>query len=543
MWWALLLICSLLIGWGIWYRLQYDRRPEVDAKIISGFDWCRTDTASMNTLIVGGKGSGKSWGVGTDLMLKRYLAHEPQLLQETTGGTCDAFLWKLNRLAKGMSFAERQRLFARVRYYDMSGLSGAIPSCPLYYRLHPDESLYDIAMRPIDIWLRSDPSLADAPIQGANALITVGGNCGLIAAALGLSIFETLTLLDAPEEFEDEGLFNEAIARDEETRGAVEWFRNTYMAPQNKGGWGPADKQRNTSAFRNKLEQLIKNSTLRCKYSQLEPLDLDEVEQQGLTVIRDHRQVAGDQQRRFSLLYEVSLIKSWARYRERGDKIMHIYLEELTEYTGMDTQASSELFAADINYLLSVEARNKKLGFVCLLQSLSQVSPAMQKSLLVGCGNLVIGKQDMESALILAKELFPFQGGHIKRWEPVYFRGEQGPEVIDLRPVEFGLSEWQATAANSFAQLPGWCFWGRPVLSEGSVATSLLPMRITRDVGHWPDAQTLKAMRQLMALGRSKVAVLAGLQIRLAQIEISSLSNQPEFDRVCEDAQPGYLPT
>ena len=104
---------------------------------------------------------------------------------------------------------------------------------PLYYRMAEHDSLSSIGRRPIDMFIKSDPSLANAPILGLNQLETVGTYTGMVCAALGLQITEIPNMLRSPRDWL--GPISQAVEEKPELAPALDYFAS--LARIKKSGY------------------------------------------------------------------------------------------------------------------------------------------------------------------------------------------------------------------------------------------------------------------------------------------------------------------
>ena len=148
---------------------------------------------NMGIHIPGEIGAGKSRMMGRLIAYTDFLTGHPLLMIDPRGSMIDNFLDRLMYLPKEEQLAIRDRLL----YVDMSGTSGYVAQFPLLYRL-PGNTLYDVAMRFLEVCRRLDPEMERAPSTGWAPFKMIGSNIGMVLHALGKTIADAPSLLDKP---------------------------------------------------------------------------------------------------------------------------------------------------------------------------------------------------------------------------------------------------------------------------------------------------------------------------------------------------------
>ena len=520
---AVLLVVGMLAG--KWRDAQKPPEPWY----VPGFDWLKDSTRSLATLVLGGKGSGKSFAVGRDLGWRTFQAGIAQILIDPTGALADNFLQKLLETTEHLPPDQKEAVWRRVWYVDMAASDGYVTSWPFYFRLG-SESLYAGAQRFIDTIVRLYPSLASAPVEGETALRTVASHVGMILTALGWQISEAESLLQDPKKWDKEGWLDEAVRRGPELQKSVTWVKKTYIK------LGPELQMRRTSSFRSKIEMYSLDPVQRAIYGGSEGVDFETLREQGITLIVDFRHVLTEERLRFGMMWVFQWFMAQIRHRGLRQKPIHLCIDELSRMTNQDGQNGNSEFSKDIDTLLSVEARNRNVFCTLMLQGLWQVDERLQASLL-SSGNLMVGYQsDLESARTLASKMFPYTGQSlVKRWEKIYSQTPNGPVLTNQRPVEYSLTEANYLAANAFTQLRGWHFLVRPAVAEGTVNGPVLPM-VVKEVGQWADKERIAALRRELVrqTGRPLEEVLAEIDQRMqpkpGEASATLSTNEPDGD-------------
>lgn len=546
--WVWLVLLILATGGLCWLVGRLERgRPATNQQpgAVSGFDWLKEKTRSLGLHICAGKGSGKSFVVGKDLCFRTFLSGVGQLIIEPTGALCDYFLDQLIRFAAQLPPAEQAALFRRVRYIDMAGKDGYITCWPLYYRVGK-ESLYEIAQRLVETILRTDVGLYGAPMEGANAVRSMA-MIGMILIALGLQISEAESLLSHPKQWKQKGLFDEAIRRCPEVAPAVKWLCETYMT------WSGEFKTRRTAAFRNKIDLYTLDPIQRAIYGGSSGLDFKELEQ-GVTWLVDFRHVENKERRRWGMMWVLQWFLGHVLSRPLRGQPIHLCIDEVGELSTLDIQAAGgeDLFGADLDNLINRQARNHNIYCTFIHQEMFQMSLNVQKALMT-CGNQMIGYQsDLEGTLGLVKYLIPYTGKPlIKRWDPIFAGSPDGPVEVAKRPVEYTPQEAQLAAAHIFTRLPGWHFWVRGAVKEGTITGKLQRMQVIRQVGQWVQQEKVAALRKQLSCqgGQSVASVLQEIEQRQKRLQVMGTDTQPAkpgtkpSSPVKPDAQSDTMPT
>ncbi|MFC1975685.1 hypothetical protein ACFLXQ_04755, partial [Chloroflexota bacterium] len=194
-----------------------------------------------------------------------------------------------------------------------------------------------------------------------------------------------------------------------------------------------------------------------------------------------------------------------------------LVVDELSQMTLYDARSGTDMFSSDLDELINVIARNYSVWCTLVHQELFQFSDKMVKTLMA-CGHQVFGvTADVEAALTVVKELFPYDPTQVKRYEPIY--SGNPPTIIDYRPVPYTLTEWYQMATQTLKQLKTFQFLVRPAAGEGNITGKPQVMKIERDVGIWVDQERVARMRQMLAErdGRAIGDILTEIENRQSQ--------------------------
>jgi hypothetical protein len=519
-----------------------------------GFEWLRTDTLTRSLNLSGASGSGKSLGVGKDLLPRLFLLKEKVggPILDPTGSLSDYFFDWLLQYTDGMPVSEWEKYWRRVRYVDMACRDGYVAAWPFYYRWDEQQGLYQTASKFPEIIKRIDPHLMSSSIEGFNALKKIGINAGMILAALDFQITEAEDLLRNSKTPRWKQLFAEAVERCSEAEPAVDFFKEKYNQMK-------ADVQeRRTGSFMNKID-FLKDPVQRALYGASQRgIDWPETEDQGIFDFIDYRHVPSGL-RMWALM---GVFQDWLDYiKWRGPgrhKPCLLVIDELTQMTMHDSQAGL-VFADDLSELINVISRGYSVWGVYMYQGLWQMGQNQKmKDTLLACANHALGVcTDIHSALALAEEFYPYQACEYKWTEPV-FAGSP-PTEIHRRKVPFSVPEWYHHMSQHFTRLGRFRFLVRPARAEGDITGMLQPMSLEHLVGRWVNQERVAHVRQLLAArdGVPISEILAEIEQRQAAIQNGqtlSGENQPIQKRMKsprqsakladndQSSEPDYLP-
>lgn len=452
--------------------------------------------------IEGGSGSGKSTSEAL-IALRDFCWGVPQVVFDPNGATVDYFLGNLALLVARLagtgqlSPEDQKRLWRRVRYVDMSGESGFVVPFPLYYRLG-NESLKDIAWRYLEVILRVNPELKEAPIMGWNAIAKLGSRLGMVLAALGYQITEADSLLNHPEDWQ--GHLQELATQtdDRGVRQAAEFFLREY--PE----WKRQDRDRAKTALETKLDMFTLDETMQAMFGANQPgINWHEVIEKGQTVLLDFRHEQNSEHRRFKMLWAFRYFLDFIKHRGRGrHRPVGLIIDELTSLYNFDAQAGADIFASDLDELINQIARDFRVWLTLAHQEQFQIDEKCHKTLMT-MGTQILGvTSDFDSALSRAQRYFQVDPHRVKRCERVWLTNIIGwPYVVDYVPVEYTVEEQDRMAAAEFTNLGLFEFLIRPAKGEGDMTGKLIRASIANMVDRevWRQEALVTALRQRLA--------------------------------------------
>ncbi|MEM7031779.1 MAG: hypothetical protein AAF629_19650 [Chloroflexota bacterium] len=449
--------------------------PQRSDSVLSGLNWFDDRAAAMGLCITAGKGSGKSTLIGKELVFHNWLKGFGQILLDPLGGSIDQLLDRLIRYGQQLSPKARKQLWQRVRFVDMGGAYGTVTPWPLYYRLE-NESCYQVAQRYLEIVRRIDPNITNAPIQGWNPLHELASQSGIVLSSLdGFQVPDIETMLRGIRNKNATWKHHLAVASERyphEVPEAVAFLQNEYAKMSG------AERRRVYGSLHTKL-RLFAEPTFKAMFGSSQPgIDWTQVIEDGILVLIDFRHVVTADQRQFLMLMVFLNFIDFIRRRGPGKhhKKVGFVVDELTTLTNQDLQGDSDIFSSDLDDLINVLARNNGVMVTLALQEAWQVSERILNSLR-SCGNLIQGvSSHPDSALDVAKSLFPYDPRYIRRKQPVY--AGDPPEVIDFNVTYFSPPEWYASMSQAIQKLKTFRFLVRGAQREGDFTGSIKPMSI-----------------------------------------------------------------
>ena len=481
--------------------------PEVPWHLARRLLWL-SDRALLNKMhIMAEAGAGKSRFMGRILAWLLFLRHIPQVILDPTGGTIDNFLDRIIRLPP----AWRKQLWPRVLYVDMSGKGGYVVPFPLYYRLRPDDSLFDVSQRFLEVVRRLDVHLQQAPILGLNALATISTYAGMLLAVLGCQITEAPSLIGHTDRWE--GRLERALSLSPEVKPAVEYFRDF-------ADWKPDERARRSNTFLAKILPFIADPTMSAMFGASEPgINWEQVITKRQTVCLDFSRELNPERRRFKLLWCFRSLIDYFKLRGFAGREcpVSLIIDEVTQLLGFGGHEQS-IMAEDIEELVSVVARNYGVYLTIAHQNLPQLGSERIQKALMAMGTQMIGVQtDPQSAQLLASYFLRYRPYWTKRLDPIWMSDKLGPFVVDHRPVDFTPEEQSMLNSYDFRDLGRFEFLVRAPQQEGDLRAPLRRISIARfDRDVYPIQELVVQARELLMKrqGRPVADVLAEIAAR-----------------------------
>ena len=471
--------------------------PFIPEEFLSECLWLPDRSRSMGIHLAAGRGSGKSRLMGRTIAWEDFLRGAPVVIFDPMGGTIDNFLSMIIRLPQPI----QECLWPYVWYVDASGHSGHVIPMPLYYHLG-NEGLYEVSQRFLDVVRKLDPHLQTASIEGWNSLWKLGTTAGTILAALGCQITEAEDLIQHPHDW---------IARARHVPPPVA----TEIAPAIHTLEAFAllkddVRQRQSAAFLNKVALFMFDPTMRAMFGASDGgINWQTSVDEGHAILFDFRGEADVERRRFKMVWAFQSLMSYIKYRGMGrHRPISVIIDELTALFSPAVLAT-DLFAADLDELINVVARNCMVWLTIAHQELFQLSKPAQKTLLA-MGTQILGvTNDRDAALVLARHFFPYDPHRVKK-------------NTDYGTVEFTLQEQEYLNSNIFMGQGRFHFLARVAAGEGDTRGTLEPITIEGlDAGCYPDSELVaQAREQLMQRSGKRVSeVLREVEARRTLIK------------------------
>lgn len=460
--------------------------------------------AARKIFISGSSGSGKTLLMSRQIAWQDFVHGVPTVMLDPHGPMIDNFLDKFLRQPVAWQKENNHRL----RYVDMSGKLGHITPIPLYYRVG-QESLAEIAGRPLEGFLKLDPNLQSASIQGWNALKTTGTFFGMLASALNLQVTEAASMLGNPSIWY--GRIREALAANNELEPAFMFLQELAEAK-------PYERRNQTASFFTKIEQFTLDPYMRAQWAASEPgINWAEVEEQGLAVLFDFRYVLQTEKRMFSMMFALNFLLEYIKQRGAGrHQPISLFIDELTALFPVVGKAAEQL-ALDIDALINQYCRNYALWLCVSTQELYQFGERLAKTLLSMPAQIHGVTSDPSAAEILAQRFFRYDPYWVKKYERVWMSDDIGPFVVDHTSNEFTTEEQIKIHAKKFLDLQPFQFLVCLPNQEGSLIGPLRKMSIANlDPGLFPDAELVDYSRNFLMRrdGQPLEIVLSEIQAR-----------------------------
>lgn len=503
--------------------------------LLDDIGWIPLSALINGTRILAGSGSGKTLLSGW-IDWRRFDLGIPNLVFDPTGSLISDILQRIltDCQQRGLSAAQQEQRLQHIIYIDLSGRTGYVMPFSLFHR-HDDEPLSAASDRILSWILSSMPESKQAPIQGYSAIDKVMRPVAKLMAAMQpeVQITEVPDLLaNWKQPIWKERLQQATRRYPQETAEAMIFLTKEFKA------WKAQERERRLNLLEVWLSPFRYSPAFRATFGASQPgLDFDQIISQGQTVLIDASGLYGeDRQLMLTWILLYSFV-SYIRHRGSGRHTpVGLTIDEIsTFYTS--SPASMELFAQNFGELVHVLRRQYRIMLTVIHQSVSQLHPQMAAHL-AALGNQIIGRPaDFESALLIAEQLFDYRPV-IKRWEPIYgYLPDEGPQVIDYRPIEYTQEEVRQIQAQQLMKLDTFRFLAKLTRSEGSGQTRLKQLDTRAIIGQFPNEQEINQLRRDLAAqsGVPVDQVLADIDARhstrmQAAKESAIVPNTPHYD-------------
>jgi hypothetical protein len=441
---------------------------------------------SMAIYITGARGAGKTTLEG-EIAVQDYLKQIPQVVIDPLGTTIDAFLFRLIRLLQYLPPSQHSRFWERIKYVNMASTDFVVPF-PLIYKQGSERSFLEIAERYLNVIRLSAPGLLTSEVQGFPPLHYIGVHTHILLASLDLPITAAENLLRHPEEWQKNGRFAEALARNPQCAPSVAFFLDEFIPAR------PADRRRLLNPYFDRIFTFSLDKNLRAMFgsSSTPGLNMEEVEREKQTVLLDFRDERDPEMKRFKLLWTFSYLYEHIKLRGRREKPLALLIDEFSALTQRVTDGVNPLVTL-LDEFINQYMRNHNIWLTIAHQSIFQVDEQLGNTLL-SLGTYIFGRVAMmEEARILADVLWkkdPFRVKHYRKvwgkYDPppgrYYYTPPSGQEssyfILDTEPEFFPIDEQLEVYATMLTRLRLYEFMLRPALGEGEVSDSVFPLSI-----------------------------------------------------------------
>jgi hypothetical protein len=329
----------------------------------------------------------------------------PVVFIDPHGAGINHCLGRIWNLIKDWPPEEQQTIFSRIVYIDM-GSKDRVIEFPLYYQTGTD-SLQRQAMRLPEVFLRLDPHLVTASIQGMNSVRRIGRAAGMCAAALGLGIESVADMIARPVEWK--ARIDAAVAEQPILKRVAQFLTEEYPKLSS------TDKTNLTAALLEKIAPFIHDETLTARYDASQvALPWETVINNRLIVLIDLHTVEDDWEAYFTMMWIFRYVYEHVRRRQPREKPpLAVYIDELPYLYSLSTEENT-LLTRDLDTLINRYARNNNVWRSLALQEYFQAPERLQKTLL-SIGNQIFGgTTDMDTAKRIAERYAPYEPHLVK---------------------------------------------------------------------------------------------------------------------------------
>lgn len=490
-----------------------DLMPWIPAEIAPRLVTLDDRARGMGVRLVASRGAGKSRLLGRVIAWLDLLRSTPLVILDPVGSVIDNLLDKIIDLPR----AEQERIWPRIRYVDLAGAHGVVTPMPLLYRVG-EESLYAIAQRPLEVFRKSDPQLANASVLGWNAVAAIGSRAGMALAALGLQLTEATALLDDPRGFE--GRLLAALADYPELAPVTDYFLRIYPALSVR------EREQQTLSFKRKLDLFGLDPAARAQYGSDTPaIDWQRMVDERQCVLLDCRQLLDHERKKFAILWVYAGLLEWIKRRGPGrHRPLSLIIDEITYLLG-EKHARTDPLVEDMEELVARLARNHAIWLTFAHQEVNQLSDRVN-FLLITMNQIFGSTADVDAALANARRFDRWDPEWEKKRENVWAGDRSGHQVIDQRIVEYTIDEQTYLHSRRYLELPRFTFLVGLCGGEGSLPTRLQRISIANfDPGRYVREELVAEVRQRLSIrdGHPIAEVLARIDARSGEALLAVL--------------------
>ena len=451
---------------------------------------------NLGTGISGTRGIGKSQLLKSLVWLNFTYRETPGIVLDPVGATIDGLLGQIPYFHP----EEQRRLWQRIRYVNCSPTEHAVPM-PLYYRTGVGrETLFSMAQRLSDSFIKLDPKLRDASVLGANALIELATHLGRILIALDYQPSEIEPLLaDIPAW---SGKFQEAVSRHPEVADSVTFVTEQFAALT------PAGQRERSRALTNKLFFLAEPATKAQFCASTPGLDWQALMHERQLWLIDLRHEHDWEVRRFKLLLLWQAITDFARRwgaAHAGDRTspLAVTIDEVSFMFSRSAGSRSPL-VDEMDSIINQYSRNVNLELTIAWQELYQLPPGLKETLL-SLGTQFYGRMTDPDSMREVADRLTVHDPRLGSWI-----------VANGRDHELGFAELRETNRRRLAALPKYTYLVSRTAREGDPPRPLETFSIAPlATRHYPDPALLAAIRA--QLTQRDGVPIAGVLAEIAQ--------------------------
>lgn len=432
---------------------------------------------NLGTGISGTRGIGKSQLLKTLTWLSFTHDETPCIVLDPVGATIDATIGQIPYFHP----EDQRRLWRRIRYINCSPTDHVVPM-PLYYRTGVGrETLFSMAQRLSDSFIKLDPKLRDASVLGANALIELATHLGRILIALDYQPSEIEPLLaDIPGW---SGKFQEAVSRHPEVAESVAFVTEQF------GALTPAGQRERSRALTNKLFFLADPATKAQFCASTPGLDWQALMHERQLWLIDLRHEHDWEVRRFKLLLLWQAITDFARRwgaAHAGDRTspLAVTIDEVSFMFSRSAGSRSPL-VDELDSIINQYSRNVNLELTIAWQELYQLPPGLKETLL-SLGTQFYGRMTDPDSMREVADRLTVHDPRLGSWI-----------IANGRDHEVGFAELRETNRRRLAALPKYTYLVSRTAREGEPPVPLETFSIAPlATRHYPDPALLASIRQ-----------------------------------------------
>lgn len=340
----------------------------------------------------------------------------------------------------------------------------------------------------------------------------------MLLAALGDQITEIEDLLYHPAKWRRR--WEKAASLHPDELGGVAAFFEAYDEMSER------DREQRRLSFIQMIAPFTHDPAMRAMFGAGQPsIDWRDVIAKGQIVLIDFRHVHDLERRRFLLWWWLSYFLTFIKHRGQGrHKPVSLYLDEMTAFLNFHALSATS-FIQELDALLNVYSRSHQIWLTTAFQEAWQVDERIVKGLM-GMGTQIIGRQDPQSAQMIAEHLYRYDPTWVRKYEPVWMSDRLGAYVVDRTSTEYTPQEQTILNSHTIMDLGLFQYVVRLARTEGDVHGGLYRVRVAHpgQVRWAPDGVIADTRERLVRRdGVPMETVLKDIRIRQEQARPGSL--------------------